>query len=206
MILQITGVFESEPVLTRAVRQAAKFASPEEEAAARRLEITGISNTTTASTTTAATTTTTTTSAIIVGEFATILVEELIAVPSNVELSTSFATQESEEEAGMSPLRASRKPNILEQKEASNPGFIACLSKTRGCDDSSAANSPVRIFSPKRTILPSTNNSSAVARDDTVKPKLDKSILLAKAKSKLLKVSISWSLSLKYTFYVTTFL
>ena len=184
--------------MLRAVRRVAKFASPEEEAAARRLEVTGISKDTTAviTTTTSVPTTiaavsdsvtasdsTTTAAASVDG------LTELTPKREALLVSKHLAQQIKEEEGSvLSPVR---KPTILEQTELTNPGFTAFLNKTRGCGDSSVPVSPIRVFSPKRAALPAdgiTNSRSVVvSSDESVKP-IDKSILLAKTKSKLLKV------------------
>lgn len=181
--------------MLRAVRRVAKFASPEEEAAARRLEVTGISKDTTAVITTTnvprtiaavddvtASESTTTAAASVDGR------TELTPQREALLVSKHLALQVKEEGSVLSPVR---KPTILEQKELANPGFTAFLNKTRGCGDSSVPVSPVRVFSPKRAVPPAegiTNSRSVVvSSDESVKP-IDKSILLAKTKSKLLKV------------------
>lgn len=172
-------MFESEPALQRAERKDAKFASPEEEAAARKLEVTGLAKDTKTPVAHPAVE--------VCVEDATEHVE-LVCV-SGSPVPRPEAT-EPEESTKLSPLRSSRGPAVFQKVDAIKVGFSEHLSKCIA-GGSSAATSPVRNFSPKRAVsLPEPKSTAAVA-EPAIKTRapVDKQVLLSKTKSKLLKVT-----------------
>lgn len=178
MTLQVHGVFEGEPVLQRAVRQAAKFASPDEEAAARRLELTGICKDTIGAPTDAFSEQGSSSGA-------------QAQSPVRGAKGTSWVTTE-EPIIDVSPLRSARGPNIAERTAVSNTALIDCLNKVYGGAGTGAA-SPVRAFTPPKSALLQSREGEvgkSPVPSSAHRATVDKSVLLSKTKSKLLKVPV----------------